>query len=61
MFSNGTEFEAWSEAWCGSCKKDFESCKVIDDLFILGYSESLAKGPLWSPATVAYCTEYERK
>lgn len=61
-FSNGTEFEAWSAAWCETCVGSTEgNCKILLELLINNDSEKIKRGPLWSPQTVNYCLAYEMK
>lgn len=70
-FSNGTEYEKWSAAWCKTCVHDRAYREAVGDghdalgceLIVAGMSgepvEEWRRGPLWSPQTVVYCTRYE--
>lgn len=61
-FSNGTEFEAWRAAWCATCVGDLnEDCGIVLDLYTIGESQHIKRGPMWSPQTVNYCAVYERR
>lgn len=58
--SNGTEGEAWMEAWCRTCIKDVsEDCQILLEGLMGGEPEQWHRGPMWSPQTVIYCTEYK--
>lgn len=70
-FSNGTEFDQWSSAWCKTCIHDRTYREGAGDghdgpgceLILAGMCgepvEEWRQGPLWSPQTVVYCTRYE--
>lgn len=59
-FANGTEGEAWMDAWCGTCTKDADkSCPILLELLTFNKSDKVGRGPFYSPQTVAYCTGYE--
>lgn len=46
-FSNGSEWDAWSAAWCETCIHDA--------------TEHVGRGPDWSPQTVAWCSQCEKR
>lgn len=72
-FSNGTEFDQWSAAWCKTCVHDRNYRESVGDgndgpgceLILAGMcGEPVGdwrEGPHWSPQTVVYCTRYERE
>lgn len=60
LFSNGTEFLAWQQAWCNTCKHDInEDCEIVAHMLGGERPVEIGRGPLWSPQTVNYCTKYE--
>jgi hypothetical protein len=58
-FSNGTEFDAWSENWCARCRHE-ETCPLLDVVFIEektpGQWQDREPGSLGNQYT---CTEFE--
>jgi hypothetical protein len=60
--SNGTEGQAWMDAWCLTCQKDVhESCEIVLNGLMGDHPPEWHRGPSWSPQTIMYCTEYEVK
>lgn len=61
--SNGTEGEAWMEAWCRTCKKDVnEDCPIVLTGLIGEVDPpEWHRGPPWSMQTSMYCTSYEAR
>lgn len=67
-FSNGTEYNAWREAWCDTCVQDREfrddtgpGCLLICAALMGETPTEWGSGPFWSPQTVIYCTAYQRE
>jgi hypothetical protein len=60
--SNGTEGQAWMDAWCHTCVKDInESCPLVLHAMMGDWPDEWRSGPHWSPQTVVSCDAYERK
>ena len=66
VFSNGTEYESWREAWCDTCAHDREfrdddgpGCMLNLSALMGETPPEWGRGPMWSPQTVTYCTQYE--
>lgn len=60
--SNGTEGDGWMAAWCRTCQNDVnEDCPILFNGLIGEEPPEWHDGPLWSPQTVIFCTEYERR
>jgi hypothetical protein len=58
--SNGTEGQAWMAAWCETCAKDVDdNCPIVLAGLVGNDPPEWHPGPLWSPQTVMYCTEYD--
>ena len=64
-FSNGSEWDAWSAAWCETCIHDAagpeDGCPIILQLLLGEPTEHVGRGPDWSPQTVAWCSQYEKR
>lgn len=58
--SNGTEGEAWMEAWCRTCFKDRDDeCSILTSGLIGNDPSEWHRGPPWSMQTAIYCTSYD--
>ena len=54
--ANGSEGDAWQQAWCNSCEQDAdEDCPILLNLLIGEHDPHVRCGPMWSPATAGYC------
>lgn len=64
-FSNGSEWDAWNAAWCETCIHDAagpeDGCPIILQLLLGEPTEHVGQGPGWSPQTVAWCSQYEKR
>lgn len=64
-FSNGSEWDAWSADWCETCIHDAagpeDGCPIILQLLLGEPTEHVERGPDWSPQTVAWCSQYEKR
>lgn len=58
-FSNGTEFDCWSENWCQRCRH-LDACPLLDVAFI--EEKTPAQWQDWEPGSLGNqytCTEFE--
>lgn len=52
-------------AWCETCIHDAagpeDGCPIILQLLLGEPTEHVGRGPDWSPQTVAWCSQYEKR
>lgn len=66
-FSNGTEWDRWSDRWCATCSKDSMGlgpaapevfCPIVTDAMMGGRPEQWREDQPDSPTMRYTCTEY---